>query len=145
MLFKNILIPYDDSKCALHAVKVAVDIAKNYKSKITVATCIPKSYDTGNWYTDHRYVEAMNKKRIEEVKKSFKKPESIARKQKIPVKTQILESDSIVKELVSYAKSNKIDLIVMGTRGKTAWNKLILGSVAGGISQNVHCPVLLVR
>ncbi len=145
MLFQNILVPYDDSKCALHAVKVASNIAKKYNARLTVATCLPTDYSTGKWYTDKRYSEAIIEKRKDAILKALKKPQDIAKKENIQIKTKILEADSIVKEIVSFAKSSKIDLIVMGSRGKTAWNKLVLGSVASGVSQSVHCPVLLVR
>ena len=50
-----------------------------------------------------------------------------------------------MKKLVSFAKSKKIDLIIMGTHGRTGLDKLIVGSVASGVSQRVGCPVLLVR
>ena len=61
------------------------------------------------------------------------------------MKSDILISNSTVKEIVTYAKSKKVDLIVMGSHGRTGLNKLILGSVANGVSQMVHCPILIVK
>ncbi len=46
---------------------------------------------------------------------------------------------------VSFAKSEKFDLIVMGTHGRTGWSKLIIGSVANGIIQTANCPALVVK
>ena len=145
MKFKNILVPYDDSKCALHAFKIAVDIAKNYNSKLTVLTVVPKSYQTSGFYTNVRYEKILLKKLIDSANSALSKADSIAKKQGIKIATDVLESNSVVKEIVSFAKSKKIDLIVMGTHGRTGWDKLILGSVANGVSQRVKCPVLLVR
>ena len=57
----------------------------------------------------------------------------------------ILKSNSVVKQIGSFVKSKKVDLIIMGTHGRTGWDKLIFGSIANGVSQRVNCPVLLVR
>jgi nucleotide-binding universal stress UspA family protein len=144
MLFRNILVPYDDSKCSLHAVKVAVNIAKKYNSKVTVATCIPVFY-TGKWYEDHKYMEAVSKKRKETALETLKRVQDLGGKSKIAINVHVFEAESIVKGIVSFAKTHKIDLIVMGTSGRTNISRLVLGSVANGVTQNVHCPVLLIR
>jgi nucleotide-binding universal stress UspA family protein len=47
--------------------------------------------------------------------------------------------------IIEYAKKKHIDLIVMGTRGRTGIRKLLLGSVAGAVLAHAGCPVLLVR
>ena len=40
---------------------------------------------------------------------------------------------------------NNIDLIVVGTRRRTGFKKMLLGSVAGGIVKYAHCPVLVIK
>ena len=47
--------------------------------------------------------------------------------------------------LVIYSERNNIDLIVVGTRGRTGFKKMLLGSVAGGIVTYAHCPVLVIK
>ncbi len=59
--------------------------------------------------------------------------------------SEIIESHSITKAIVSYSKSKKIDLIVMGAHGMTVWDKLTLGSITDGVMHRVRCPVLIVR
>jgi len=68
-----------------------------------------------------------------------------AKKTGISISIDAFVTDSTVKQLVTYAKTMKIDLVVMGSHGLTGWKKLLLGSVASGVSQQVHCPVLIVR
>jgi nucleotide-binding universal stress UspA family protein len=46
---------------------------------------------------------------------------------------------------VTFAKSQKHDLVVIGSHGRTGFDKLLLGSVANGVSQKAKCPVLIVR
>ncbi len=145
MLFQNILVPYDGSKCALHAFEIAIDMAKKYNSNLVIITNIARSIHSGTWFSDYRYGASILKKEKKEAIKALSKLESIAKKGGVEIVTDVLESNSLVKKLVSFAKSKKIDLIIMGTHGRTGLNKLIVGSVASGVSQRVGCPVLLVR
>ena len=57
----------------------------------------------------------------------------------------VVANKSVVAEIVSYAESNNIDLIVIGTRGKSGFKKLLLGSVASGVVTYAHCPVLVIK
>ena len=57
----------------------------------------------------------------------------------------VIAEESIVKEIIEYSEREKIDLIVIGTQGRTGFKKLFLGSVASGVLNFAHCPVLVVR
>jgi universal stress protein A len=48
-------------------------------------------------------------------------------------------------EIVQYARQNDVDLIVMGTHGRSGLSHLLLGSVAEKVIRKAHCPVLVVR
>lgn len=52
---------------------------------------------------------------------------------------------TVVQAIISKAESLKPDLIVMGTRGRSALGSLILGSVTNGVLANCKIPVLLIR
>lgn len=145
MLFQNILVPYDGSKCASRAFEIATDMAKKYNSNLVVLSVISNPYHIGTWFTDYRFGASILKRDKKTATEALSKLESIAKKRGVDIGTAILESNSVVKKLVSFAKSKKIDLIVMGTHGRTGLDKLIMGSVAGGVSQRVSCPVFLVR
>ena len=47
-------------------------------------------------------------------------------------------------EIVKYARRNAIDLIVLGTHGRTGFSRALLGSVAEGVTRRAGCPVLAV-
>jgi nucleotide-binding universal stress UspA family protein len=49
------------------------------------------------------------------------------------------------EEILRYAEQEGIDLIVMGTHGRTGLNRWLLGSVAQKVIQCAPCPVLIVR
>lgn len=52
---------------------------------------------------------------------------------------------SIVEAIVNLAENRKVDLIVIGTRGRTGFRRLIMGSVSSGVVNEANCPVLVVR
>jgi K+-sensing histidine kinase KdpD len=58
---------------------------------------------------------------------------------KIQLKTEvILTTKPIVGEIVDYAERENIDLIVIGTRGRTGLKKMLLGTVASGVVNMQH-------
>jgi len=62
------------------------------------------------------------------------------------VKTDIfMDVKSITDAIIDYASKKNIDLIVIGTKGRTGLQGFLLGSVASGVVQHAHCPVLLAR
>jgi universal stress protein A len=54
-------------------------------------------------------------------------------------------SDNPAEEIVKYAGTHDIDLIVMGTHGRGAIAQLLVGSVAEKVVRTAPCPVLTVR
>ncbi len=144
MLFKNILVPFDLSSPAHHAFKVALDIAKKYDSKIILISCIEEDTWHHKFYDSRIYSQLLKKKR-KIAEKYMKKLEVLANKAGVNIKFQVLRSASVVKDITAFAKSRKMDLIVMSSHGRTGWDKLILGSVANGVIQRTRCPVLLIK
>ncbi len=55
------------------------------------------------------------------------------------------ETGHPVDTIADVADREKCDLIVMGSRGTTAWKALLLGSVSDGVVRHAHLPVLIVR
>ena len=143
-MFQNILIPFDLSAQSTRAFKVALDIAKNYNSKITLLTCLEGDAWQHKFY-DSRADAELLKKQKKVTEKYLEKLESLADKNKVTVKSHIIKSKSVVNDIVTFAKSRKHDLIVIGSHGRTGFDKVLLGSVANGVSQKTSCPVLIVK
>ena len=143
-MFQNILVPFDLSTQSTRAFKVALDIAKNYNSKMTLLTCLEGDAWQHKFY-DSRADAELLKKQKKVTEKYIEKLESLADKNKVTVKSQIIKSKSVVNDIVTFAKSRKHDLIVIGSHGRTGFDKVLLGSVANGVSQKTSCPVLIVK
>jgi nucleotide-binding universal stress UspA family protein len=63
---------------------------------------------------------------------------------RIPVHHVLLEGDPAT-EIVKYARDAGIDLIVMGTHGRTGLERLLMGSVAEKVMREAPCSVLVVK
>jgi len=63
----------------------------------------------------------------------------------IQLKTQVIISlISVTGNIVEYVEREKIYLIVIGTRGRSAIKRILLGSTASGGCDHAHCPVMVV-
>jgi len=142
---KKILLPIDGSDASLKAAKYAVKIAKQEKAPIL---CI-HAIGTPTYLSEYRsgfllpsyYEEA---KKLAET--WFGRVIEMAKKEGVDVKTDVvLDVVSVVDTIVNYATSENVDLIVIGTRGRTGLKRFLLGSVANGVVLHAHCPVLVVR
>jgi len=144
MAITNILVPFDGSSYSIKAFNAALEIAKRKGAKIKVLTCLEKE-NLGAWYVDKR----VNKKIIKDAKEFamgfLSKLEEKAKDSDVSLSVHILEAKSISKQIVSFADSKKINLIVIGSHGQTGFNRFILGSVSNGVSQSAKCPVLIIK
>ena len=71
---------------------------------------------------------------------------NLAKEKRVNARGEILDApESVVEQLVDFAKNEKADLIVVGTRGLSGLRKLLLGSVSNGLVSHTHCAVLIVR
>jgi nucleotide-binding universal stress UspA family protein len=74
------------------------------------------------------------------------KVEQNASEKNVKVKTDVVIGiSSVVKEIIQYAEKNRVDMIVMGSRGLSGIKKMLLGSVADGVLRYSHCPVLVTK
>jgi nucleotide-binding universal stress UspA family protein len=96
----------------------------------------------------HRDQRLQDVTRIEmEVRQRYvDKVKQQATEKKVSVKTDVIVGiTSVVKEIVEYAENNKVDMIVIGSRGMTGFKKMLLGSIASDVVTYSHCPVLVMK
>ena len=134
-MFDNILIPTDGSECAQAAVGYAEDLAKRYESNVH-ALCVADSRTLEN---APQYEQI--KKESEEVAKRTCNDLSVSG---VPVE-QAVRTDIPHKAILRYATEQDIDLIVMGTHGRTGVERYLLGSVTEKVVRLSDVPVLTVK
>jgi nucleotide-binding universal stress UspA family protein len=137
---RKILLPIDDSGFSLDAAKYAIKIAKYENAQLV---CVHAVASVPYLHPSNEYRENILKK----VEAWFNVIKDLANSQGITiVKTEILmDVNSVIASIIDYATNENVDLVVMATRGRTGLKRFLLGSVANGVAQHVHCPVLLVR
>ncbi|HYZ59692.1 MAG TPA: universal stress protein [Nitrososphaeraceae archaeon] len=82
----------------------------------------------------------------DEVKKWFDDIKEKTDKSSIRFRSEIIMAKrSTVNTILDYAEEQNINLIVVGTRGRSGIKKMLLGSVASGLVTYAACPVLVVK
>ena len=66
-------------------------------------------------------------------------------RQRLGARAVLEVSDEPAETIAGYAKAHAIDLIVMGTHGRSRMERLLVGSVAEHVIRTAPCPVLTVR
>jgi nucleotide-binding universal stress UspA family protein len=57
----------------------------------------------------------------------------------------IVGKTSVANEIVQYAEKDKINIIIIGSRGISGFKRMLLGSVASGVVTYAHFPVFVVK
>jgi nucleotide-binding universal stress UspA family protein len=143
---KKVLVPIDGSECSLYAARYAIKLAKDENAQlfcIHVIGSVPYYGYIGSPPAIEQYYKDLEEK----VQSWFEKVRDMARNEGISEpKTETFSNvKSIIESIIDYAANKDADLIVIGTRGRTELKRFIMGSVANGVVQHAHCPVLLVR
>jgi len=140
----KIMVCIDGSETSIKAAREVLDMAKKYKPKVIAIhiSFIPyylRRLPQYGWDEIHAYD-------VEQMKDWLKNIEIEADEQNIHFKTLVKETtSSIVKEIITSADEEKVDLIVLGSTGKSRLERVLVGSVAQGVITNAKCSVLLVR
>jgi nucleotide-binding universal stress UspA family protein len=148
-MISTILVPSDGSKTARQAAVYAVDLAKQLGASIIVLNVVDQRAFVANTISagdsprrTQEPVEDYLKEAAAEITSDVKK---ICDKKNVASKIVIRKghpADVIVKE----AKKSRADLIVMGSRGKSALSAAVLGSVSYGVIHSAtKVNVLIVR
>ncbi len=139
---KKILVPTDFSTHSSEAMKFACTLAEQFNAELHllhVVELLPVAYYEGAIFT----AESEQRMREAAEKMLHKQPES-PWKESLQVVYEVRQGTPF-HEIVGYAKDNAIDLIVMGTHGRTGLGHVLLGSVAERVVRKAPCAVLRVR
>ena len=145
------MVPVDGSKPSIDASVQAIDIAKYLDAELIALYIVSPDirYDYMEDIITPRLPRALKDVimiAMQKGERHVKKVQQRASQKKVKVKTDVVIGvSSVVKEIVGYAEKNKIDMIVIGSRGLSGIKKMLLGSVASGVVTYSHCPVLVAK
>jgi nucleotide-binding universal stress UspA family protein len=143
---KNILVATDFSETSTAAFAYARQFARTFKAKLHVLHVAGNVFEaaigTEMYAADfagmQQDVEDTARQQLELVVA----PED---RRTLDVATVLRTSNMPAYEIVAYAVNANIDLIVLGTHGRSGMSHFLLGSVAERVVRTASCPVLTVR
>ncbi len=144
MEIKSILFPTDFSEGSAEALKYAVEFANRYGAKLYVLHVIYDVAKASGFYVPHVSMDAIYKEIQEGAKKEL---DNFGVNELSGLKNveRIVQTGVPYQEIMNCAVKNKIDIIIIGTHGRTGIDRILFGSTAAQVVRNAPCPVLTVR
>jgi len=138
-MLANILVPADFSETSDRALEYGKNLAKKLNSKLYLLHVVEEiEYYPG--FVMPPIFEELKNHAISELNKLAK-----------PLKEEGMDVQVEVKigkswqQIVNTAKANSVDLIVIGTHGRTGLSHVLLGSIAEKVVRRASCPVMTIR
>jgi nucleotide-binding universal stress UspA family protein len=138
----KILCPIDHSDCSKDALRYAVSFAMKDEAKLLLLHVIDiRSFNEG---LDAMSTQIPNEETIEQLRVKLLNciPEEIRNDMDVEA---IVSQGIPFAEIISTAKKKEIDMIVIGSHGRTGLSHIMLGSVSEKVVRKAPCPVLTVR
>lgn len=141
----KILCPVDFSESSMHALDYAAAFARAHNAELLLLHVTqPLVYgiveDPGGLNLYQGLEESMQQaaqSKLEEVEKN-------SREAGLEVKTMLILGTPFL-EIIGVAKEKTVDLIVLGTHGRSGLSHVLMGSVAERVVRKAPCPVLTVK
>ena len=146
-MFKNILIPTDGSELSQRAVKMAMELAKLHRARVTGIHVIP---DYHLLIAYEGAFDPITEERIEEEAKTRAQGylayvQKSAQDAGVACETVCETSDHPYDAILKTAEARQCDLIVMTSHGRKGLAAVLLGSETRKVLTHTRIPVLIVR
>jgi nucleotide-binding universal stress UspA family protein len=141
-MFKKIVVAIDGSDISLKALEVALSEARIWNAELHVIYVVETSMFSSipmdnTWEIIYSLLES-------EGKEVFQKSKERAAQDGVSLITHLKDGHA-GNEIVSLTDELHADLIVIGSRGKTNIDRLLLGSVSEHVVRNSSCTTMVVR
>ena len=144
-MIKNLLVPVDGSPTSQLAVDKAIALAKAFGSAVSVLYVIDPypfaGVGEGFAYGQTQYLTAARAEAEAALAASLKAMKDAG----IAATSSLVEAHVVWRGILEAAESGKADLIVMGSHGRSGFEKLVLGSVAQRVLAHAAVSIMVVR
>ena len=140
----KILLPIDGSKSSLNAVKYVAKLASNSRSTIKV-TLVSVHDDSGLAHVKQFVSKSVVDDYLREISEKELKPAQKVLDGARVKHSMAIKRGHIAEEIIALANKDKVDMIVMGAKGRSGFLDALIGSVAQRVSSLAKQPVLLVK
>ena len=152
--FKKIMIATDGSTCSEIATEKGIEFARLSGGTVYAVNVMSTAYlfSMGEYYSSSMGINPNWESMYEVMHESLKKQgqqavnyvKGLGEMKGVNVESILLEGNPSY-ELIRYAEEEKMDIVIMGTLGKTGLDRFLLGSVAGNLVRHSKVPVMVVR
>jgi nucleotide-binding universal stress UspA family protein len=146
--YKKIMIATDGSDCSRLAIDKGIELARLSGGTVYAVHVIPTAYlfpiDGDYFMGMNPYWESIHEALKNQGQKALDYIKDLGGVKGINVESTLLEGNPS-EELIQYADREKMDIIIIGTLGKTGLNRMLIGSVAGNVVRHSRVPVMIVR
>ena len=139
-MYTDILVPTDGSPAATAAIEHAVDLAKTYDATIHALYVVDASAFSSIEAGSELVIDALE----EEGQRAVEEVTDAAAEAGVDVETHVV-SGTAYRRILDYIDSEGVDLVVMGTHGRSGVERFLLGSVTERVVRTADVPVLTIR
>src|SRR5574340_1761924 len=141
----KILVAIDGSEMSLKAADYGIEFAKKYNAKLIILHVI-HIHAAGLMYTTESTFKQFIEKNKKESEERFNTISKQAKEQGVEIKTETLEEIySVPGAIIKRAEEENVDVIIVGSTGKSGFKRLLLGSVATDVVRYSKCPVFVIK
>ncbi len=141
----KILAPVDGSKYSMDALKVVVDFAKNRQAEIYVINVVQdiEGIDFEISASEKERLRGRLEKGAEDILQQARRV--LAAGNVTATFKTIAGADSVPEAIIDFAEKEKMDLIIIGSRGLSPSSRFRMGSVASRVVRYSPCSVYVVK
>lgn len=136
---KKILVAIDGSESSIHAARKALELGDALKAEVTLATVVVPTFVPPEVAFDAgKFIE-------ESLRVGESTLEAVAREVGRPSVSRVCLQGSVGESVADYAETQHFDLIVVGSKGRGAVARMLVGSTTDRLVHIAKKPVLVVR
>jgi universal stress protein A len=142
---RRILHPTDFSPAARPAFRQAVALARSHRAQLLVAHVLPLLPVMPEPYVPPEIWDQLDRSQRAPARRQLNRLVARAKASGVRARGILLDIGVTHERIVRLANARRVDMIVMGTHGRSGVARAILGSVASRVLAAARCPVMTVR
>ena len=143
-MYNKILVPTDGSEHAVRAEEEAIYIAEKTGAELIGLSTVENNFVNGLPLNDEVY--ELNNLLKENTKNNVDNFEELVHEKASSVSVRsIIKEGTPANAILETAEEEDVDLIIIGSSGKSGFDRFLMGSVADKVSKSAKCSVLVVH
>jgi nucleotide-binding universal stress UspA family protein len=143
--WKRICCPIDFSDASRAAMEVGADLARRFGAEVILLHAYPipgYTFPDGSVMASPKMMQELAEQAQRHLEGWRVDAERLVGAPRVTIEKAIGEPAA---EIVAFARDRAVDLLVLGTHGRTGIEHALMGSIAERVVRRAHCPVLTVR